>query len=316
MCIIRYFAVGLAAAIIAAGCTTPTSPKVPDPTIANTPSTGVRITGLPGTVLVGESVQLTATVTLPDGAEKQVADPAWQSSDVQVATVSPTGLMTVVGNGTTNVSVSAYGHSASASLRAVSRIIGVVHENAPTEDFMIPAATVAIRGGTDHGMTTTTDANGQFMLQTIDKGGFEIIVTKAGYDPFTYEIAQLPRQRLTFAMAPTEIVHRWRMALPDFEGLGGHWGSDEVEIEVLRGDRPANMTLFGTCRTEGTYEKFSAYVWKIGAERNSKTAFLQAHIGRGPQTVEGTLPKGRYSLKISWRALFDQCELAINLRHF
>jgi hypothetical protein len=307
----------VAVVVSGGGCaaTTPTSPALS--ALPPVPSASALTIGeLPPTVTVGQSIQLIATVTLPDGAEKQVLDPTWHSSNVHVATISPTGLMTVVGNGTADVSASAYGHSASAPLRALSQIIGVVHETAPTEHIVIPEATVTIRGGTDDGVTTTTDANGQFVLHTMGTGGFAIIVTKTGYDPFTFEIVQLPRQHLTFAVAPTAIVHRWRKALPDFDGLGGHWGSDEIEIEVLREERPASMTLFGTCRTDGTYEKFSAYLWKFGADETRRTALLLGDIGVGPQTVKGILPKGRFILKVYWRALFDECELAVDLRHF
>jgi hypothetical protein len=44
-------------------------------------------------------------VTPADGAQRQTLDAAWQSSDRTVATISPTGLLTLVGFGDADVTV-------------------------------------------------------------------------------------------------------------------------------------------------------------------------------------------------------------------
>lgn len=78
--------------------------------------TKVTIAGLPESVAYRQSVQLTAVVTLEDGAQKQTPDAAWQSSDPTVATVSSTGLLNIVGFGDADVTATFQG------LRAIAHI--------------------------------------------------------------------------------------------------------------------------------------------------------------------------------------------------
>jgi uncharacterized protein YjdB len=69
-----------------------------------TPITGIRIVGLPESLSYGQSIQLTAVVTLQSGIEKQTLDATWQSSDLNAAIVSETGLLEVTGFGEVNIS--------------------------------------------------------------------------------------------------------------------------------------------------------------------------------------------------------------------
>jgi hypothetical protein len=61
---------------------------------------------------VGQVVPLSASVTLPSGGQKQIADASWQSSNAGVATVSSTGVVTVTGFGVADIFARAYGQSA------------------------------------------------------------------------------------------------------------------------------------------------------------------------------------------------------------
>lgn len=76
------------------------------PTEPSTPTvTELTVTGATGPLTTsGQTVQLTATVTLSDGTVQDQTNAAgWASSDTTVATVSTTGLVTAVGSGSTEI---------------------------------------------------------------------------------------------------------------------------------------------------------------------------------------------------------------------
>src|SRR5690606_10087525 len=64
--------------------------------------TGVALNTSQASLKVGESSQLTATVTPANATNKAVS---WSSSDHSVATVSATGLVTAIGTGTATITV-------------------------------------------------------------------------------------------------------------------------------------------------------------------------------------------------------------------
>jgi Big-like domain-containing protein len=93
----------LLTAITLAACASP-SPTVPSPVIPPPATvTALTIGGLPAYSSLGQSIQLTANVTLNNGTQKQTLDATWQSSDTAVATVSTGGLMTVTGVGEADI---------------------------------------------------------------------------------------------------------------------------------------------------------------------------------------------------------------------
>ena len=192
-------------AVTLTACSTPT-PTVPTASIAPLPTVvKITIAGLPASVTYQQSVQLTAMVTFADGAQKQTLAGAWQSSDPTVASVSPTGLLTLVGFGDADVTVTFENLRASAHV-AVSKpivrydISGVVHESAPTESVLLPGATVGIHfvgcpSCPHDNQTTTTDGSGRFTLPGIDVPGFALVVVKPGYEAVSYPVGQLPRDQ-------------------------------------------------------------------------------------------------------------------------
>ena len=52
----------------------------------------------------------------PDGTTK-LTDGVWESSDVSVATISSSGVLSVVGHGRADITAAAYQHAASVHLR-------------------------------------------------------------------------------------------------------------------------------------------------------------------------------------------------------
>ena len=189
------------------------------PTTTPTPSpiASVTISGVPTLPTVGQSAQLTAQIVRVDGTAADASgQAAWQSSDASVATVTATGVLTIAGLGEADIaatvqSVRGTVHLRSAKPGAASTLYdleGVVHENAPTQDVLVPDATVGIHyvgcETCPHANeSTTTDATGRFKLTGIATGGFALVVSKQGYETTTYGIAQLPRdQRPDITLAP------------------------------------------------------------------------------------------------------------------
>jgi hypothetical protein len=179
----------MALAISACQNTPRQNPAVPTPLLPAV--TDTVIDGLPTPLNVGQSVQLTALVALPDGTKK-ASDAAWASSDTNIATVSSTGLLTVVRQGGATITATAYQHKASVHLRVPFAITGVVHETFPAQDTPVSGARVEVQGGPDAGASATTDASGRFNLE-VEAAGFILVVTKNGYESTSSAIAALPR---------------------------------------------------------------------------------------------------------------------------
>ena len=89
-----------------------------DDTPVEVPATGISITpSEPQELKVGESLQLTATVSPENATDKTVT---WESSDSGVATVNQEGLVTTVSPGTAVITASdAYGHNAFAIITVI-----------------------------------------------------------------------------------------------------------------------------------------------------------------------------------------------------
>jgi uncharacterized protein YjdB len=112
-------------------------------TVKPEPIASITLSKTSDTLLVGETLQLTAT--LRDQNNNVVTrDIAWTSSNSSVASVSGTGLVTGVGDGITTVTATADGKGASASIR----VFG------PCSTALAPVITV---GQTINGTLATTD---------------------------------------------------------------------------------------------------------------------------------------------------------------
>ncbi len=119
------------------------------------PIASVSVSPTNDTLLVGETVQLSAT--LRDAANNIVTGRTvtWQSTSTTTATVSNTGVVTGVGDGTATISASADGRSASATIRVLS----------PCSTALTPSITVgqtvnAALAATDCKLTDNTYADG------------------------------------------------------------------------------------------------------------------------------------------------------------
>ena len=99
-----------------------------------------------------EIVQLTAEVRDQNGRQMESATVTWSSSDVAVATVGPTGLVTAVANGSTMVTASSGSASADAQVSVEQQVAGVQVSPSST--------TLASLGDTVRLAAEGVDANG------------------------------------------------------------------------------------------------------------------------------------------------------------
>jgi hypothetical protein len=165
--------------------------------------TDTTIGGLATPLAVGQSVQLTALVTLPDGTKKVSDATTWASSDNAIATVSTTGLLTAVRQGAADITATAYQHKTSVHLRVPFAIRGVIHEAFPAADTPVAGARVDVQGGPDAGASAITDGSGRFSLD-VEAAGFTLVVTKNGYESTSSVIAALPRdERPNIGLVPS-----------------------------------------------------------------------------------------------------------------
>ncbi len=102
---------------------------------------------------IGETVQLAARVLDQNGQPVAGAVVTWQSSDLEVASVSSSGLVTAVGNGTAQITATAGSASASAEVRVMQSAVSIV--------ITPEMATLMLIGETVQLAATVLDQNGQ-----------------------------------------------------------------------------------------------------------------------------------------------------------
>lgn len=276
----RFFTI-IGVLVALAGCQThdPMSPTSGAPA-----ATAIVVTGLASTAIVGDTIQLTAWVTLSDGGRKQVeaSQVTWQSSDVKVASVGATGLVRIVAAG--EVDVTAKFQSLATSTRVIASplrydIAGVIHETAPTQAVTLSDVSVDINGGSLNGYRTLTDATGRFKLTGVADAGFTLHVSKAGYDATDFAISSLPRdQHPDIGLNPTlktvqEIVqgtfapdcgtaHDYTFALHHDGAItiqSASLGSFEGGIQLFQGNRE----LFHGCYLCGAVPLQAGYTYRL-----------------------------------------------------
>jgi carboxypeptidase family protein/Big-like domain-containing protein len=200
----------VAAAGVMTACTgnpmSGSNPVAPTPPAATVAAVSIS-TGAPA----GASMQLNATARMTDGTTRDVTMSArWESSNPQLATISSTGMMTVVGSGDIDVRATYQGVAGSMHLTVHSpqtfTLSGVVAE-APPQGGPIVGARVQVVPN-DH---VFTDAHGVFSIAHVQAGRLILEVTKDGFQTWSNELTisgdtQLPT--ITLMPAPSQPARR------------------------------------------------------------------------------------------------------------
>jgi hypothetical protein len=201
---------------------TPTAPTTtPAPLPAPTPAiTRLSIGGNLALTRIGETSQLTATVTFSDNTNKDVTSlGSWYRGDGRVLSVSPSGLVTVAGFGATWISFTyqsrGAGVTVTATLPGTFVIAGRVRE--PGVGGLANVRVV----DTMSGRSVTTDADGNFSLAELPSLRAHFKVEIERYEPVEVDATEanvdLPLQhvvRLTAgetarpaALAPNDLSY-------------------------------------------------------------------------------------------------------------
>lgn len=136
----------LCAAVLAVGCTTESVPTVSS--IAVTPSTA--------TLSIGDTQQLAVKATLSDGTTPTVTDAAFVSSSQVVATVSSSGLVTARKAGSTTITATSGGKSATATITVSAASLSSILA-APATAALMPMGTQQLTVTGTFGDGTTAD---------------------------------------------------------------------------------------------------------------------------------------------------------------
>jgi len=159
--------------LVSCGKQTPTGP-------GGAASPSVHIIAPPALTFPGQTGQLTAEETFPDGAKSDVTSAAvWRSSNPSVAFVSSTGLVTLVAAGVTTITATIpSGQIGTLSLAvAPANIAGRVTEAGGID---LPGVQVTIIGGPRDGQVTTTNEYGDYGFGAVT-GVQQVKATKDGY---------------------------------------------------------------------------------------------------------------------------------------
>jgi len=144
----------LTAVLLLAACgdggTTATSPPTPATPVATSITLSATTLSLAS---LGETSQLTATVKDQNGATMSGATVTWATSDAAVTTVSSTGLVTSVADGTATITATSGSASATASV-TVAQVAATLSLSDSTLTFASLADTIQLTA-------TVTDASGE-----------------------------------------------------------------------------------------------------------------------------------------------------------
>ena len=177
-----------------------TSPTAPTPA----PAVNVMAVTVAGALPSNPTFQLTAMARMSDGRSQDVTQIAtWASSNPQIATVSSTGDVTVVGNGELDVRATYQGVTGSQHLvvHTAFTLNGVVREIAPNSR-PLAGATVRILSGAYP--SAVTNDQGVFSVSGLPAGRLLIEITRNGYQVWESEFDVVDRDvQLLASLYPT-----------------------------------------------------------------------------------------------------------------
>ena len=142
----------------------------------------IAVTSTTAILYIGASETFTATATMSDGSSRAITSGVWSTDNPVVASVNSAGLVTIVGSGTVNVSVTFGGKTGSKSIRGLPNYQGTwtgtyrIDSCSATGDFYLadfcsylPTGTVL---NTDLVLTQNQDqVTGRFYLGTLSADG-------------------------------------------------------------------------------------------------------------------------------------------------
>jgi hypothetical protein len=184
----------------------PTRPSVlPRPPVSPPGGVTLQNLGITGaaTVPPGGTEQFKAIARYSDGTTRDVTNEAsWQSSDVSVLSISPTGVVTGHGRGEASVTASFQGSSSvKGGVMVIPpntyRLSGSVRD----AGLSVLGARVEVASGPDQGLGATVTDNGTYRLYGV-AGDVDIRATSEGYKEMTKRLRVTSHQVADFDLEP------------------------------------------------------------------------------------------------------------------
>ena len=169
--------------------------------------TSVSLSQLTAEMVVGETVQLVATVLPSDATDKSVI---WASSKLSVATVSVSGKITAVAEGISTITASAGGKSANCTVTVIKGYVAVTSVTLNKTELALEkgqaetlTATISPADATDQVVTWSSSASAVVSVDnsgrvTAVAGGNAVITAKAGEKQASCTVVvNVPVERIT-----------------------------------------------------------------------------------------------------------------------
>ena len=165
------------------------------------------VTGLGETANPGQTVQLTATATYSDTTTSDVTQLVqWRSGNEGIATVSSGGLVTFVAIGETDIRATLTAITAAAMVRVTAAPIPRHTLSGRVTDAdngrPLAEARVEILDGADAGKFAVTAADGDYAIQDLTQGTFNVRVSRRDFDSAQRPVTLTESTRLDVALRP------------------------------------------------------------------------------------------------------------------
>jgi hypothetical protein len=137
----------------------------------------------------GNTIQMVATARMSDGSSQTVTSSAsWETTNPAIATISTSGLLTVLANGSVDVRAMYQGVLGSLTVpvtrapdpNARYTLSGIAREVSP-ESRILGDVRITITEGPDTGTAVTSDAGGQFRFASVAGSRLSLEASRAGY---------------------------------------------------------------------------------------------------------------------------------------
>src|SRR4051812_44449105 len=161
--------------------TAPSLPAMPGATVST-----LIVTNQPPS---GNTMQMVATARMSDGSSQNVTSAAsWESSNPSIATISSSGMLSVLANGQVDARAMYQGVLGSVTLTltrapdpaARYTLSGIAREVSPAPRILGDVR-ITITEGPDAGITATSDAGGQFRFASVAGSRLSLEASRAGY---------------------------------------------------------------------------------------------------------------------------------------
>jgi hypothetical protein len=239
----------------------------------------------------GSTSQFTATAKLSDGTTQTVtSQAAWSSSNTAVATVASTGMVTGVGLGevditATDANVSGILHIALVRTAPPTfTLSGTVTDN--FSHGILPNIVVQITSGPNSGVTTRTDATGNYAIAGLSPGTFNVSFSAVSYYTVTNTVTFVADTRLDVVLPrnlliPPDGTYRYVLKLHLVFAHGPTHCGPQMSLPVI----PPDLTFDSGLVVTGDQLRYSVE----GTNGNAGLTVLELSVERTGSRISGTL---------------------------